>query len=192
MNTLQAIEQRRSIRRYRTDQIDRDTLTKILTAATYAPNAGGGQRSRIVAVRNAEDVERLGRVNRATFKATNLAGSYVSADQPSIIDDPSIKSAFYGAPCVAVIFSPTTFLYGEADAYTVANTMTLAAHELGVSSCIIARAEDTFATEYGRKMQQAWGVPNTYTARCFVALGYHDGDYPAPKPRKDGRIIVIE
>lgn len=64
--------------------------------------------------------------------------------------------------------------------------------ELGISSCIVARAEETFDNEIGTALLQEWGVPENYIARCFVLLGYVDGDYPGEKPRKAGRHIIVE
>ena len=37
-----------------------------------------------------------------------------------------------------------------------------------------------------------WEVPEGYTCQCFVILGYIDGEQPHSKPRKPGRIKVIE
>ena len=92
-----------------------------------------------------------------------LLGSHVSADQPSIIDDPSIKSGFYGAPTVCVVFTPVNFLYGIPDAFCCAENMVLAASELGLASCIIARGEDTFDTLLGRELMKKWGIPEGWT-----------------------------
>lgn len=36
----------------------------------------------------------------ACFDRGNLIGNRVSSEQPSVIDDPSIKNGFYGAPTV--------------------------------------------------------------------------------------------
>ena len=78
------------------------------------------------------------------------------------------------------------------DAFCCAENMTLAAYELGISSCIIARAEETFDNPFGTQLMQMWKIPEHYIARCFVLLGYINGSYPAPKPRKAGRSRIIE
>lgn len=62
----------------------------------------------------------------------------------SAIDDPSIRNGFYGAPAVCVVFAQEDFLYSVPDAFCCAENMALAACELGISSCIVARAEETF------------------------------------------------
>ena len=37
-----------------------------------------------------------------------------------------------------------------------------------------------------------WEVPEGYMCQCFVILGYIDGEQPHSKPRKPGRIKIIE
>lgn len=192
MELLELMKHRRSIRKYEDRQIDRADLEKVMEAGLYAPNAGGGQRSMIVAIHNPELVEKLGRLNVACMDRSRLIGSHVSAEQPSIIDDPTIKSGFYGAPTVCIVFAMKNFLYSIPDAFCCAENMVLEATELNLASCIIARAEATFATPEGQALQKEWGVPDDYEARCFVLLGYCRGDYPAEKPRKPGRSFIID
>lgn len=102
-----------------------------------------------------------------------------------------IRSGFYGAPTVITIFGPKNFLYSVPDAFCAAENMVLEATALGLSSCILARGEETFSTPEGMRIRQDWGIPDTMTARCFVILGYIDGEYPAPKPRKEGRYMIV-
>ena len=51
---MDIIKARHSIRKYTDKQISREDLELILEAGNYAPNAGGGQRSMMVAVHNAD------------------------------------------------------------------------------------------------------------------------------------------
>ena len=192
MELLELMKHRRSIRKYQDRQISREDMETIIKAGTYAPNAGGGQRSMIVGIRNAEPAEKIGRLNVARFDRSRLSGSYVSADQPSIIDDPTMKSGFYGAPSVCVVFAMKNFLYSIPDAFCCAENMVLMAAELGISSCIIARGEETFDNEIGAALLREWNIPENYIARCFVLLGYCEGEYPKEKPRKGNRGRIIE
>ena len=192
MNIFELIKYRRSIRKYEERQVDRSDLERIIEAGLYAPNAGGGQRSMIVAVHDSKLAETIGKMNVGKMDRSHLAGSYVSKEQPSIIDDPTIKSGFYGAPTVCVVFAQANFLYSIPDAFCCAENMVLAATALGISSCIIARGEDTFDSDYGRQLMEQWDVPRNYVARCFVLLGYCKGDYPTEKPRRQGRYHIIE
>ncbi len=192
MDILDLMRYRRSIRKYQARQVPRDALEKVLEAGSYAPNAGGGQRTMLVGIRDRALLEQLGRLNAGAMDRSKLAGNYVSADQPSLIDDPAIKSGFYGAPTVIAVFAPDRFLYGAPDAFCCAENMVLAATELGLASCIVARGAETFDNRLGRTLMAQWGVPQGWSAQAFVLLGYCDGPYPGPKGRSPGRVMLVE
>ena len=189
---MDIIKARHSIRKYTDAQISREDLELILEAGNYAPNAGGGQRSMMVGIRNRELTTKIGIMNLQKFDRSRLAGSYVSKEQPSTIDDPTIQNGFYGAPSVVVIFGQDNFMFRIADAFCCAENMLLQAAELGISSCIISRGEDTFVSSEGQKLLEQWGIPENYSAICFVILGYIDGEQPHTKPRKENRTKIIE
>lgn len=189
MNLMKA---RHSIRKYTDRQISRENLELILEAGNYAPNAGGGQRSMMVGVRNKDLTTKIGIMNLAKFDRTRLAGSYVSKEQPSVIDDSTIKNGFYGAPAVIAIFGQNNFMFRVADAFCCAENIVLQATELGISSCIISRGEETFVSDEGKALLREWEIPENYSAICFVILGYIDGEQPQTKPRKPGRVKIIE
>ena len=70
--------------------------------------------------------------------------------------------------------------------------MVLEAAELGISSCIVARGEETFAGKEEEAMLRAWNVPAGYVARCFVILGHCMGAHSQPKQRREGRFLITE
>ena len=189
---MDIIKERHSIRKYTGEQIKRDDLEKILEAGNFAPNAGGGQRSMMVAIHNKELAAHVGKMNMANFDRSHLAGSFVSKEQPSTIDDPTIKNGFYHAPTVICVFCQNNFLFKTADAFCMMENMILQATELGIASCIISRGYETFDSEEGRRLMNEWGVPEGYACQGFVILGYIDGEQPKSKPRKPGRIKIVE
>lgn len=189
---MDIIKARHSIRKYADKQISRADMEKIMEAGNFAPNAGGGQRSIMVGIRNKELTTKIGIMNLSKFDRSNLAGSYVSEEQPSVIDDKSIKNGFYDAPSVVAIFGQNNFWFREADAFCCAENMILQATELGIASCIISRGAETFLSEEGQTLLKQWEIPENYSAICFVILGYIDGEQPHTKPRKAGRIKIIE
>ncbi|MDR0599610.1 MAG: nitroreductase family protein, partial [Treponema sp.] len=90
------------------------------------------------------------------------------------------------------LFAPKNFLYSAADCCVAAQNIMLAAHSLGVGSCMVARAENTFSSELGQRLQKEWGIEETYEAKIHVVLDYPaDTATPTAKPRKDGRIIRV-
>jgi nitroreductase len=189
---LETIRTRRSIRRYRQEQIPEEILQEIITAGLYAPAAGGRQSGMMVVCQNRELNDALGRANRGAFAVLGARGSFkVSAQQPSIADDPNLPSAFYGAPTVISLFAPRGMGNGPGDCYCLGENMMLAAQALGIGSCLVARGETTFAGELGQRLLQEWGVDAGYDPLFHVVLGYRHGEAPHAKPRREGRVIRV-
>lgn len=194
MDMLEKIIARRSIRKYLPQRVEREKLEKIQQAGIYAPNPGGGQGTKIIILDDPEQIEKLGIIN-ANCENRNWGGRGVSADQPSIIDDLSIKSGFYGCTalgmvCVQKSWKDSVNCIGSA--FVCAENMVLEAYDLGISSCIVGRADATFNQPEAAAMLTEWGLDEEYTPMVFVCLGYINGDYPTAKPRKDGRTLYIE
>jgi nitroreductase len=189
--TIRNILERRSIRKHLQKQVDEDVLNEILNAGLYAPSAGSRQSSIIVVCQDNDINVNLGKINQIAFKGNRKEGN-VSKEQPSIADDPSIANGFYDAPTVLTIFSPKNFNFPMADACVMAQNIMIAAKSLGIGSCMIGRAVETFESEYGQQLKKEWNIDENYEAMIHVILGYGvDTNNPTPKARKDGRIIRI-
>ncbi len=52
--------------------------------------------------------------------------------------------------------------------------------------------EDLEKIPEGRHLMEAWDVPQGYACQGFVILGYINGEQPQSKPRKPGRVKIIE
>lgn len=185
--------ERRTIRRFLDRQVPMDVVDAILDAASYSPNAGNRQTTVTLVCRGGEVNRKLGRINRSAFHGRVSSGiNYVSLDEPSIADDPSISNAFYDAPTVITLFGPRDFLYTEPDCWIMASNIALAAYSMGVGSCILGRSEETFGSDLGRRIATENGIPEDYEAKVHIALGYPDGGFPAAKPREYPERITIE
>lgn len=193
MDLLELMKTRRSIRKYLPDRVEKEKLLKIQEAGLYAPNPGGRQGTKIIIVDDPELIDKIGIVN-ASCENRNW-GVGVSSDQPSIIDDITIKSGFYNAPALAMVcirrdgFDKVNPI---GSAFCCAENMVLEAYDLGVSSCIVGRAEATFRFPEMQALLDEWGLDPDYLPVVFVCLGYINGDYPKVKPRNEGRTLFIE
>lgn len=185
--------ERRSIRKYKPEQISREDLNTILEAGLYAPCAGGRQGVIMVACQNREINAELGKINHSFFHGRmSTATAYISKEQPSIADDSKIIDGLYGAPTVITLFGAKNFLYATPDCCVAAENIMLAAHSLGIGSCMIMRTEDTFESDFGKRLQKDWGVDESYQAKTFVILGYAATEPPQAKPRKENHTKVVE
>ena len=170
--TVKTLKERHSTKKYTGRQVSDELLDAILEAGLYAPSGLNNQQVYMVAVRDPETRDMLARLN------TQIRG--VSSD------------TFYGAPCVVIVLADPE-LYGgwvEDGALALGNMMN-AAHALGLGSCWIHRARETFDLPEGKELLRAWGLPDTLRGVGNCILGYGTGE-PARKPRKEGRILKID
>lgn len=194
MDLLSMMKHRRSIRKYQNRPVEWEKLEKIAEAGIYAPNPGGRQGTKVIMLDDAELIETIGIIN-ADCENRNWNGRSVSADQPSIIDDLSIKSGFYGCPALGVVCiqkNLKTYVNAIGAAFVTAQNMVMEAYALDVSSCIVGRAEATFEKPEMQALLAKWGLDEEYMPLVFVCLGYIDGPYPTAKPRSEGRLLYIK
>lgn len=192
MDMIQAIRSRRSIRKYTDQPIEKEKLDLILEAGLFAPNPGGRQGTKIIILDDKDLIDRIGVVNANCENRNWNIG--VSKEQPSIIDDKSIKSGFYGCPALAIVCVPRSskqHVNQIGAAFVCAQNITLEAYDLGIGSCIVGRAEATFTQPGMQEYLDAWGLDPNYMPLVFVCLGYTDGPYPTVKPRNEGRSLYI-
>ena len=71
------------------------------------------------------------------------------------------------------------------------NMMT-AAHSLGIGSCWIHRAKETFESPEGKDLLKQWGIEGNYEGIGHLILGYAKGEAPAPKPRKENYVYYVK
>lgn len=194
MEMLKKLKHRRSIRRYTDQRVEKEKLLMIQEAGIYAPNPGGRQGTKIIMLDDPKLINEIGIIN-ANCENRNWGGHGVSSDQPSIIDDLSIKSGFYGCPALGMVCvqrERATQVNCIGSAFVCAENMVIEAYELGVSSCIVGRAEATFSQPGMQQLLDKWGLDKEYMPLVFVCLGYINGDYPKAKPRTEGRAIFID
>ena len=190
---IETILSRRTIRNYKPEQIKEEELHEILESGLYAPTGGGRQSPVMLVSQNKEINEILGKINRQLFGQANSDGiKFVSETQKSIADDDNIKSAFYDAPTVITLFAPRDWDYGIHDCTSMAITMTLAAWSLGIGSCYVSRAEETFKTDFGKEIMEEAGISQDYIARVHLCLGYPQDIVNKAKPRKEDRIHILK
>ncbi len=68
----------------------------------------------------------------------------------------------------------------------------LAAASLGVSSCWIHRAKETFETPEGKALLKKWKLSEDLVGVGNCILGYAAGPIPEERPRKKDYIKIIK
>lgn len=169
--TINTLISRCSTKSYSDRQVTDELLDKVLEAGLYAPSGLNNQKVVMVAVRDKETRDALARLN------AQIRG--VSSD------------TFYGAPCVIVVLSDPERDTWVEDGSLVMGNLLNAAQSLGLASCWIHRARETFDLPEGKALLKKWGLPETYRGIGNCILGYADKE-PVKKPRLDNRIIKVD
>ena len=174
--TIYDLKTRRSIRKFKDEQISDEDLKIILETGTYAPTGRGAQSPKIVVIQDEEKIKELSAWNRSFFPVP------VSDDM-----DP-----FYGAKTLLIVLADSELPTWVEDGASVLAVLVNAAHAVGVGSCWIHRARDEFASPKGKELLKEWGIPERYEGVGHVVLGYPDMEAPEPLPRKEDYIHFVD
>ncbi len=168
---IEVLMTRRSVRKFKPEQISEAELLTVLDAGTYAPTGRNRQTPWIIAVQEPAEREAVSRLN------AKVMGAEI---------DP-----YYGAPTIILVVAPDDG-FGELNGAAVLTNMVNAAFAAGLGSCWIHRPKQMFETEEGKAMLAKWGIPEGVMGIGSIALGYADVEAPAAPPRKEGYYRIIK
>lgn len=169
--TIEDLMNRRSIRKYKPEQISRQELDIVLKAGICAPTGMNRQSPILIAVQNKQLRDQLSKMNAAVMG--------------------SDADPFYGAPTVIVVLAAANSPHAVQDGSLVLGNLMNAAKAIGLGSCWINRAREVFASEEGKQLLAQWGVEDDYIGVGHCILGYPDEE-PAMKPRKENYIYYVD
>lgn len=170
---LTAIASRRSCRAYQPQQITEAELDAVTAAGTWAPTAMNRQSPTIVVVQD---------------KATRDELSALNAKIMGTTADP-----FYGAPTALLVLGDAANPCTVQDGSLVLGNLMLAASSLGLGSCWINRARETFELPEGKALLQKWGFdPEKTVGIGYCILGYPaEGGTKVAAPRKANYVVKV-
>lgn len=171
---LNAMKERRSIRKFKPDMPSKDALDQIIEAGLYAANGMGQQATITIAVTQKELRDKLAKINAKI-------GGWDEDFDP-----------FYGAPAILIVLadkSRPTHIY---DGSLVMGNMMLAAHALNLGSIWIHRAKEEFELPEYKKLLAELGIKGDWEGIGHCAVGYADEELPEAATRKDGRVFRVE
>ena len=171
MEALEALKNRRAIRKFKAEQVRKEELDAVLEAGTFAPTGVGTQGVQIIAVQSPEYVARVDALN------AKVIGKDIHP--------------YYGAPTIILILETEACVTHELDGAAVCTNMLNAAYAVGLGSCWIHRCKQMFEMEEGKQLLKEWGLPENLTGVASIALGYADCEQPIPKPRREGYVVRV-
>ena len=171
---IRAMEERRSVRSFKSDMPSKEDIEQIIEAGLYAANGMGKQATITVAITNKELRDRLSAENCKI-------GGWKEGFDP-----------FYGAPVILVVLAEKSWANRVYDGSLVMGNMMLAAHSLGLGSIWIHRAKEEFDMPEYQQLLKTLGVEGEWEGIGHCAIGYIEGDVPKAAKRKDKRVFWVE
>lgn len=177
MELLEAIQTRRSIRKFEDRPVDHETLAQIVAAAAYAPSWKNTQVTRYHVLENKEFQTKI--AEEYTLGFSYNTGTISHAPQVVVV------TALKGRSGMERDGSATTSK-GESwlmfDAGIAAQTFCLAAWEYGVGSVMMG----IFDPE---KVGALLNIPENETVVALIPIGY-PAESPAAPPRKSVDVLL--
>ena len=172
--TIKNIIERRSIRKYKPDQIKDEELDQILQAGIHSASGMNKQPTTIVAIQDKETRDKIEKLNAKVMGKEDA-------------------TPFYGAPTVLVVlYNPEVSPIGIYDATLVMGNLMNAAHSIDVDSCWVHRAKEVFEMPEGKELLKKWGLPENLVGVGNLILGYRDCEYPEPTPKRDDIVVYVK
>ncbi len=154
METIKAINERRSIRKFKKIDIKEETLNILLNAAQMAPSAGNIQGRDYIIVTNSS-------IKRQLAEA--------SFDQSFIMSAPIIIVFLANIERSSTTYRGRGELYAIQDATASVMTLMLAAHDLGLGTCWIG----AFNEDYVKNILKI-PIPLKVRPVAIIPIGYSD------------------
>jgi nitroreductase len=208
MDLLKVINERKSIRAFKTDPVPREKIEEILSLTIHAPSAINLQPWEFI-ILTGEEKERLGRRlikayrekqiscgpgnvkplpktiakrGAKTLELMNPLFQEMGIDSNQFINEGSCN--FYGAPVAILICQDDSFPKARfVDIGLVLAYFILVAHEFGLATCPIG-----LIIAYEDEIKDLLNIPENKNVVIGVALGYPNGDIPInhfKSPRDD-------
>ncbi|MEM2879689.1 MAG: nitroreductase family protein [Candidatus Bathyarchaeia archaeon] len=168
MDVFEAIRGRRSIRAFRETDVPKETVEKLIEAASWAPSAGNIQPWEFIVVRNPETKRRL---------AEAALGQSFIEEAPVVIvvcADEERSARGYG--------TRGKTLYCIQDTAAAIQNIHLAAYALGLGTCWVG----AFREEEARKILE---IPDGVRPVAIIPVGY-PAESPSPRSRRPLKQII--
>ena len=188
MDFFEAVEARRSVRKYKPDPVSRELVMKVLHAANNAPSAVNLQQWEFIVASG----ERIARLGESYGRAMENVGRVIESaySKPGNKDLPpreellNFARVYGGAPLVIAVLTDAAddpaFRKAHLESASAAmENLVLAAAALGLGTCWM-----TGPLRDETHLRAILGVPDSKEIVAITPLGY-PASVPPRKPRKD-------
>jgi len=162
------------VRDYLEKPVEKEKIDKILACAAMSPSARNTQQWRFTVI---ESREKISELSREAKKQLGLLGRALELGERLTSREDTI---FYKAPLLIVVSARKGDKWAHIDCGIAAQTMMLAAYDMGLGSCYIGLAK---SLGNDKNVQKELGIPDDYEIIAPLIFGYPK-KWPDQKDRK--------
>ena len=178
MEINEAMFGRRSVREYTSQEVDEQTLRRLVDVAIHAPNAVNQQPWTFTIVRDKALLDQLSHAAKSHMLAT-MPSSAQSDHFRSLLSDPNFH-IFYHAPVLVLISAAAQGPWIVEDCALAAQNLMLGAYAAGLGTCWIGFAQSFLQTPAGKALID---LPAASVPVAPIIVG-HPKAVPFDVPRK--------
>jgi nitroreductase len=171
MDVREAIDKRRSIRKYQSKEVPDNLIMELIGAARLAPSGNNAQPSRFLVVKDAE--------TRARLKEKGVFAQSFVHRAPVIIVCCADPGVYRRHEC-----DDPNEVRAVRDLSIASSFLVLRATELGLGTCYVGWVEK-------QKIKDVLDIPRSYIVPYVIAVGY-PAEAPGRTPRKSIKEIILE
>jgi len=180
MDAIEMIKERRSVRKFKNEKVNRDTMSEIIDISRWAPSWANYQIARYTLVDDEATIARL--VNDGVKGFVYNMKTLQNAKGVAVLSYVKGKSGTLDQDKLDLMkerLSDSNANIWEAfDAGIACQTFCLAAHAKGVGTCIFGVINEA-------SIAKIVNLPKEETVAALIAYGYEDGPHAKPTPRKE-------
>jgi nitroreductase len=150
---IEAIYNRRSIRKYKTDPVSDEQIRQLLEAAMMAPSARNSQPWHFVVCTDREVIDKI----RSSHPYSRM------------LEEAPV--------CIVICGEPARSEYYQQDCGAATQNLLLAAYDMGLGTCWMGVAPKPERME---PVREALGLPEGIVPFNLIAVGYPDEERPRP------------
>lgn len=186
MDVMEAIYNRRSVRAYTDQPVDKATVEALIKAATHAPSSMNEQPWAFAVIQNAKQLTQWSERIK-TYVLNRLKPDSPLAKYREMISSPDYH-VFHRAGTLIIICARPDAHNGEEDCCLAAQNLMLAACDLGLGTCPIGFARPWLSQV---RIKRSLGMPDAYVPVFPVVVGYPSGETP-PVQCRAPKILLWE
>ncbi len=168
MDVKEAIETRRSIRKFSPKELHPEDIIELIDAGRYAPSAGNQQNWKFILIK---DRERKNDIADACFQQAWMASAPLMVCIVGMTED---VKRMYG--------TRGEMLYSVQNCAMAAQNMMLRGHEMGFGSCMVSAFEEGM-------IKRILGIGDEARPQCIICFGYST-DTPDKKLVKSLHVLT--